>query len=309
MIDCSYTTCNKFYHVTCGIEGGLYFDQANMLSYCKYHDPLRVEAEGISNMLNIKSAYPKLAHKPDIREKIKLSVPKVSLILKIRSMRPKPCSFLVDRILCNDLCVFNFERKTEYVSKICNYWAVKRGYNSGYPLIPCLTLDVDKHLGQEWYEKRSLFCYGTSEHLQYEMKYDITSRKMIEVPSVDYNKLAMDMLDGKERDDDERIKRLRMERVGQYDEKEKSLEVKRYEYITRLLQGGCGHKKVKDIEKETVMGIHSCLKRARGLIYKFKSLIKLRRELSALKDNVFRMCYDQNIFKMRRMLVGLFEGC
>ncbi|ELA48177.1 hypothetical protein VCUG_00415 [Vavraia culicis subsp. floridensis] len=152
-IRCAYTECETRYHVTCAIENDLYMDQNNMLTYCIVHDPRRdIRYDDDFEY------YPVIGKVPRIRRPVKLAQPQKSLLLQVKNMRPFACTYLMDRLYCNDLCNFLVEK--DVLACVMKYWCKKtRVLNLG-PLIPYLCFDVNGGIGWDWYEKRGLFCYG-----------------------------------------------------------------------------------------------------------------------------------------------------
>ncbi|EJW01992.1 hypothetical protein EDEG_03555 [Edhazardia aedis USNM 41457] len=128
---CNYDECTVKYHVTCGINFGLYFDTKNNTTFCQQHNPEilqdkheKIQANSFTklssySLLNSKAVnfnmtrlrfYPKIYFRPQVRKPLEIRQPEVSFILKVRNMKPQFNEFMANRILANDLC--NFSCKT-----------------------------------------------------------------------------------------------------------------------------------------------------------------------------------------------------
>ncbi|KAF7683380.1 Peregrin [Astathelohania contejeani] len=169
-LKCSFTTCKLSYHVTCGMDANYYFDQANLVSFCSFHDPRNKQTNIYSDITEGVGKYPQLVEKPDIRPYLKLSEPLESIFLNIKSKKPVISSIMIDRILCNDLCMIDLgKEKIEIVKKISQYWSLKKRWNNGKTFLRGLQLEYGNKRGMEWYNSRSIACYGS--------KNDFTSKK------------------------------------------------------------------------------------------------------------------------------------
>ncbi|KAG0437160.1 Peregrin [Dictyocoela muelleri] len=105
------------------------------------------------NSINEEIKYPTLKEIPKPRNDVKLTRLQISYILKMKNAKPKPLTFFVDRILCNDLCKFNFENKIQFVKDVVSYWCIKKR-----KLRLNLELNLNKKDGIEWFDERSYSC-------------------------------------------------------------------------------------------------------------------------------------------------------
>lgn len=152
---CSYKDCMYSFHITCSMSYGSYMDYNNKIIYCDIHIP------SLENCKKFKE-YKKLSKVPKIEKAVLLQIPDFTFYFYFMRKPIEQNTHIFNRILCNDLCVFDIKNKKEFLDKIYNYWMIKCIQSEKRFLLDnYVSLD-----GQdEFFESRSLFCVGENKNL------------------------------------------------------------------------------------------------------------------------------------------------
>lgn len=170
VIKCAHKACELYYHVTCGINTLLYFDMKNNISYCEKHDPEKGGFEGSNTFsaefnslqstaydLDTAPEFINLKHVPEIRKREPIFVQEQTFIHKVAHLRPRFSDFVANRIICNDLCMFNDRLVANFAIEIGMFWNVRN--NRYYEVEDIFSLDG--YNWKKWDESRNVICVPT----------------------------------------------------------------------------------------------------------------------------------------------------
>lgn len=277
-ICCSYFECKTKYHVTCAIEENFYMDDRNMFTYCPKHDPRHS-----STYDGCLDSYPVVEKTPRIRNHVVLSRPLKSLLLCVRNMKPFPCTYFLDKLYCNDLCQKEVEKNT--IVKIMKYWCKKKRIMNLEPLIPYLDLDVNGGIGWDWYNKRSLFCYGNKhEHLLngYNLHQNMDNKKRRKIGNhqtttdgVKTEQSASDMA---------------------------AICNKQSDYVFKNTIVGCSHKKIKNVSKEDIVYMFDPLNKLKRIVGVLVEYSEIQLELIRNAKNICELLFKREKYMIKKIM-------
>lgn len=176
-IACSYAKCPSLYHVGCAAEEELYMDSANLVTYCRKHDPRKLSRDPAMDFASFRDpfkvsrseGYPQMLHAPAIRGDTKLWMPVQRLSVQLQRVPPAPTDHMVNRVVFNDLRALREKSEpgaaTELVLEMCKIWSARRAELNGYPLIKRLRVECAsaKNVNVDW-GRRDEYLEGIVKH-------------------------------------------------------------------------------------------------------------------------------------------------
>lgn len=321
-INCKVENCPNFYHVTCAVQHSFYMDTANFITYCGDHDPrnkfktlinelegnlsdnkdknhnenigIKNKNIGINNTHNINTdeiVYPVLKEIPKPRNNVKLTNLQVSYILKMKNAKPRPLSFFVDRILCNDLCKFNFKNKIQFVKDVVVYWASKKE-RAGLGL----ELNLNKTDGIEWFEERSYLCIPSDWMQEF---YDQCQNKD------DGNKKIISFEAARKENIHFENPTLNFNTYKSSSKKDS--QTKEYHQFIAEIKAKCTHMKIQSPSIDLLLLFRPLLN-MRKQVYLYLMLSQKRRQYFKLMVKMHSFVYNRDLFVMDRIVDNLLTN-